>query len=39
MYAIGMTEQVAKVMNQYKIDVLGISKCRWTEFENEISNW
>ena len=29
MHAIGKTEQVAKVMNEYKIDVLGISKCRW----------
>ena len=32
MYAIGKTEQVAKVMKEYRLDVLGISECRWTGF-------
>ncbi len=32
MYAIGKTAQVAKVMKDYSIDVLGISECRWTGF-------
>ncbi|PIK40142.1 putative craniofacial development protein 2-like [Apostichopus japonicus] len=32
MYAIGKTAQVAKVMNEYKLDILGISECRWTGF-------
>ena len=30
MYATGAAAQVAKEMTQYKIAVLGISKCRWT---------
>jgi hypothetical protein len=32
MYTIGKSAQVARVMNDYKIDVLGISECRWTGF-------
>ena len=29
-YATGAAAQVAKETRQYKIDILGISECRWT---------
>ena len=29
MYSDGKTEQVCKEMENYKIDILGISECRW----------
>lgn len=28
---IGKWAQIANIMREYKIDILGISKCRWTE--------
>ena len=31
MYSIGKTAQVCREMRRYKIDVLGISECRWLE--------
>ena len=30
MYRAGATEQVAREMEGYKLDILGISECRWT---------
>ena len=30
MYATGKVQQVAKEMNNYKIDPLDVSECRWT---------
>ena len=30
MYRAGVTEQVARGMEGYKLDILGISECRWT---------
>ena len=32
MYAVGKAAQVAKEMQEYNIDILGISECRWTGF-------
>ena len=29
LYSIGKSAQLAREMNKYKIDVMGISKCRW----------
>ena len=29
MYTAGKSAQVARVMNQMKIQIMGISKCRW----------
>lgn len=31
MYSVGKTAQVCREMVKYKIDILGISECRWTE--------
>ena len=30
MYTTGKSAQVARVMNQMKIQIMGISECRWT---------
>ena len=30
MYTAGKSAQVARVMNQMKIHIMGINKCRWT---------
>merc|ERR1711867_362251 len=32
MYAIGKTAQVCSEMRNYRLDVLGVSECRWMEF-------
>ena len=31
MHAIGKSAQIAKEMQNYNLDILGISECRWTE--------
>ena len=30
LYSIGKSAQLAREMDKYKIDVMGISECRWT---------
>ena len=32
LYATGKTAQVCREMRRYKLDILGISECRWMEF-------
>ena len=31
MHMIGKSAQIAKEMQNFNLDILGISKCRWTE--------
>jgi len=31
LYAIGKSAQISKEMQNYNLDILGISECRWTE--------
>lgn len=32
MYQLGKTAQVCRQMRMYKLDILGVSECRWTSF-------